>query len=293
VAARDAVQPAHPRLDLADVAVFVGVAYLSVLARRNIALFALAGMPCVASALAVLVDRVPEAARRWLRALESATAATTVPAALALGWWIASNGFYRWNDDMHEFGLGVFPVRAPIRAAAFVRAQGLPGPWFNDLSTGGYFAWDPPIAGGVYVDGRLEVYEADFLDAYVRQLASPPAWQAEMDRRGIQTAILFHWWPNVQALVRHLTTDPRWALAYYDENVLVALRHAGNEAVIARAQAAFVGARAETERFLLETPDTWRYPVGRARGLLVYATLLDRLGRRDEAARARRRLAEL
>ena len=29
-----------------------------------------------------------------------------------------------------------------------------------------------PIAGGVYVDGRLEVYEADFLDTYVRELAN-------------------------------------------------------------------------------------------------------------------------
>lgn len=286
-------RPLVPPLDLADVAVFVGVAYLSVLARRNTALFALAGAPCVARALAVLASRLPEAAGHAARAVERALGVVLASGAAVAVWWVVSNGFYRWNDDMHEFGLGVFPVRAPIRAAAFVRAQGLPGPWFNDLSTGGYFTWDPPIDGGVYVDGRLEVYEAPFLDAYVRQLGHPPAWQAEMDRRGVQTAVLFHWWPNVQPLVRHLTSDARWALVYYDENVLVAVRRAGNDAAIVRAQAALPAARAATEQFLLEPSPAWQYPVGRARGLRIYASLLERLGRRDEAARFRERLADL
>jgi hypothetical protein len=196
-----------------------------------------------------------------------------------------TNGFYRWNDDMHEFGLGIFPVRSPIRAAQFVKAQNLPTPWFNDLSTGGYFAWDAPLPGGVYVDGRLEVYDADFLDTYVTQLDRPNDWQKEMDRRGIQTAILFHWWPNVQALVRHLLTDPRWAVVYYDENVITAVRRAGNDDAIARAQAALPAARTETEQALLGAPRSWQYPVGRARGMLVYSSLLQTLGRQDEARR--------
>jgi hypothetical protein len=206
---------------------------------------------------------------------------------------VASNGFYRANDEMHEFGLGTFDVRFPIRASAFAKAQRLPGPVFNDLSNGGYMTWDEPIAGGVYVDGRLEVYDAPFLDTYVKQVGAPPLWQAEMDRRGIQTVVFFHWWPNHRALVRHLLTDQRWTVVYYDETSIVAVRREGNDEAIARAQAAFPAARAETERILLDPTRTWQYPVGRARGLLVYASLLDVMGRRDEARRFQAHIGEL
>ena len=282
-----------PPIDLAMVAVFVGVAYLSTLARRNMALFAMAGTPGFAAALNVLASQVPDAGRRALRTLGQAVAVALMPVVVGFGWWIASNGFYRSNDEMHEFGLGVFDVRFPIRASAFVKAQGLPGPMFNDLSNGGYLTWDEPIAGGVYVDGRLEVYDAAFLDTYVKQVGTPPLWQAEMDRRGIQTVVFFHWWPNHRALVHHLATDQRWAVVYYDETSIVAVRRAGNDDAIARAQAAFPAARAYTERMLLDPAPSWQYPVGRARGLLVYAALLDAMGQRAEASRFQTRLGEL
>ena len=294
--AREQAPVAHrpsPPVDLAMVAVFIGMAYLSTLARRNMALFAMAGTPCFAAALAVLASQVADTGRHGLRLAGQAVAAALVPVVAVLGWWIASNGFYRANDEMHEFGLGTFDVRFPLRASAFVRAQGLPGPMFNDLSNGGYLTWDQPIGGGVYVDGRLEVYDAAFLDTYVNQIRQPPLWQAEMDKRGIQTAMFFHWWPNHQALVRHLLTDKRWVTVYYDETSVLAVRRAGNEDAIARAQAAFPAARAETERILMEPRSSWQYPVGRARGLLVYSSLMNTMGRREEARVFQTRLKEL
>ena len=282
-----------PPIDLAMVAVFVGMAYLSTLARRNMALFAMAGTPGFAAALAVLASQVPDTARNALRMVGQAVAVALVPIVAGFGWWVASNGFYRANDEMHEFGLGTFDVRFPIRASAFAKAQRLPGPVFNDLSNGGYMTWDEPIPGGVYVDGRLEVYDAPFLDTYVKQVGQPPLWQAEMDKRGIQTVVFFHWWPNHRALVRHLLTDRRWAVVYYDETSVVAVRREGNDEAIARAEAAFPAARAETERILLDPTRTWQYPVGRGRGLLMDGSLLDAMGRRDEARRFQTRLREL
>jgi hypothetical protein len=164
---------------------------------------------------------------------------------------------------------------------------------FNDLSNGGAMSWDQPIPGGVYVDGRLEVYDAPFLDTYVKQVGQPPLWQAEMDKRGIQSVVFFHWWPNHQALVRYLLTSQRWAVVYYDETSIVAVRREGNDEVIARAQAAFPAARAETERILLDPTRTWQYRVGRARGLLVYSSLLNVMGQRGDAQRFQKRLGEL
>ena len=105
--------------------------------------------------------------------------------------------------------------------------------------------------------------------------------------------LLFHWWANHQALARYLVRDSRWALVYYDETTLVAVRRAGNEDVVARAQAAFPAARAETERLLLEPGPSWQVPVAQERALAVYAALLEGLGQRNAAAPFRKRLSEL
>jgi len=280
-------------MDLAMVAIFIGVAYLSLQARRNMALFAMAGTPAFAAALSILASQVPEVGRRALGWLGQAVAVALVPIVLGFSWYVASNRFYRSNDEMHEFGLGVFDVRFPIRASQFVKDQRLPGPMFNDLSNGGYLTWDAPIDGGVYVDGRLEVYDAPFLDTYVRQVGNPQEWQQEMDRRNVQTVIFFHWWPNHRNLNTYLFRDPRWAVVYYDETSIVAVRKEGNEEAIARAQAAFPAAHAETERILMDPSKSWQYPVGRARGLLVYTSLLQMMGKGSDAQKYQARLNEL
>jgi hypothetical protein len=288
----DQTRPAV-ELDLGNVAVLVGVGYLSLLARRNIALFAIAGGPPLASCLSVLAARmrVPVSTAGVLarRALVVALAVMLTAGC----WFVATNGYYKWNKEHHEFGLGVIGMNFPIRAAAFMKAHRLPRPLFNDFTNGGYFSWAEPIPGGVYVDGRVEVYGADFLARYGSQVQRPGEWQAEMDRRGIQTATLFHWWSNHQALLRFLLTDDRWAVVYYDETTVVAVRREGNTETIARASAAFVRERGTTERILLEPTRSWQWQIARARGLTGYSNLLAAMGRFDEVRRLRKYLARL
>jgi hypothetical protein len=114
-----------------------------------------------------------------------------------------------------------------------------------------------------------------------------------MDRRGIQTAIFFHWWPNHQPLLRPLLRDERWVVVYHDEDSIVAVRRAGNDEAIARARAAFPAARAVTDRLLLDDRRSWRYPIGRVRGLTSYADLLSQMGLREDARRMLERAAAL
>jgi hypothetical protein len=282
-----------PQVDLADIAVLVGVGYLSLLARRNIALFAMAGAPPLASCLSVLAARMRAPVSAATVLARRALAVALALALTAACWFVASNGYYRWNDELHEFGLGVLGMCFPIRAATFMKEQRLPGPLFNDFTNGGYFTWAEPIPGGVYVDGRGEAYGASFLDSYGYQLQRPSEWQAEMDRRGIQTATLFHWWPNHQALLRFLLSDRRWAAVYWDETTVVAVRAGGNVDTIARAAGAFMRERDATERTLLERTQSWQWPLARARGLTAYANLLVTMGKFDEARRLREELAHL
>jgi hypothetical protein len=277
-------EASKPGLDLAGLAVFLGLAYLSTLARRNMALFAMGSAPIVAQGLATLH---PWVKRRWPAHRDLARAAVVLALLLGLvgiGYLVASNRFYRWDGQIAEFGTGVLDVSAPVGASAFAKAQRLPPLLFNDLTSGGYLAWDRPVDERVYIDGRLEVYDSAFFSRYLDLLRRPDQWQAEADRIGVQTVILLHVWSMHRPLIVWLLRDPRWALVYFDESAVVFLRQAGNEVLTRAAIGAFESRRVSTERALLEPPSSWQWPAGRARGLIGYGTMLDMMGRLAEAA---------
>jgi hypothetical protein len=281
--------------DPAGLAVFVGLAYLSTLARRNMAMFALGATPFVGQCLAMLGRRWSGA---WLksetRALWAAVmVAVLLPAFVLAGWFVASNNFYRWDGQLHEFGAGVLEVTAPVKASAFVKGQKLLPPLFNDWTSGGYLTWDQPVEGGVYIDSRAEVYDDQFFSDYLARLKQPARWQDDADRVGFQTVIFFHWWSNHRPLLTWLMRDPRWALVYFDETATVFVRRAGNEALVERATRAFEALREQDGRALLEPSSRWQWPIGQAQGLLTYANLLDTMGRGTEAVQFFSRLLEM
>jgi len=290
-----AAEAERPGLDLAGLAIFVGLAYLSTLARRNMALLALGATPFMGQCLALL-------GRRWSAVLlkpatrdlvAAAMVAGLLPALVLAGWFVASNNFYRWDAQSHEFGTGVLEVTNPVKASAFAKEQRLPAPLYNDLSTGGYLTWDRPLGTGVYFDGRLEVYDDQFFSDYVARLRQPAQWQDDADHMAFQTVILWHWYASQRHLLNWLLRDRRWALVYFDENTTLFVRRAGNEALIERATRAFEPHREKHVRTLLEPVSSWQWPVGRARGLLSYGALLDVMGRGGEAVRFFSRLLEL
>jgi tetratricopeptide (TPR) repeat protein len=284
-----------PRLDLAGLVIFVGLAYLSTLARRNMALFALGAAPFAAQCLGLLHRRwsgaVPNRATR--QRLASATGAIVFLTLLVSGWLVASNSFYLWDGQVHEFGDGVLEVSNPVKASAFAKEQKLPAPLYNDLSGGGYLAWDRPLDTGVYIDGRLEVYDDQFFSDYIRRLKEPARWQEDADRLGVQTVILWHWYTAYRYLMGWLLRDARWALVYFDENATIFVRRAGNESIIARATRAFEPLREQHARALLGPVSSWQRAPGRATGLFAYGGVLDAMGRNEEATPFFSRLLEI
>jgi tetratricopeptide (TPR) repeat protein len=270
-------------LDLANLAAFVGLAYLSTLARRNMALFALGAAPIVARCLAMLGPRLQ---RRWSAHRELGKAAMVLvllPAMIVAAWLVASNRFYWWNGQLFEFGTGILEASAPIKASAFVKEQSFPPPLYNDWTSGGYLTWDQPVEGGVYIDSRGEVYDDQFYSDYLARLKQPARWQDEADHLGFQTVILLHVWSAHRPLLNWLLKDQRWAMVYFDESAAVFLRRAGNEALIETAIGAFESSRARTERALLDRAGSWQWPAGKARGLVGYASVLDAMGKGSEA----------
>lgn len=283
-----------PRFDLPGFLVFVGLAYLSVLARRNMALFALGAAPFVAGCGALLAAR--GAARPCVpgrRAAERALIFGLPPALLLLACFVMANGFYRWGYRVTEFGLGTFPGIFPVRAADFVREEKLPSRLWNDMDTGGYLTWARPFPEGVFLDGRTEVYDTEFFSTYIASLSDPGLWQAEADRWKISTVMLFHRWVNRRKLVSALAASPDWALVYLDEAVVVFVRRAGNEELIRRVSERFDPVRRQFEAELLAPSPRWPWPLGQAASVSGYGLLLALLGDTERAVTFYARFVEM
>ncbi len=281
------------RFDIAGLAVFVALAYLSTLARRNLGIFAIGAAPFLARCLAIIGERAPSGLREAAR---KATTAATVAIPVILicsAAMIATSTWYARSGQAHEFGAGVFEANFPIHAASFMREQELPGPVFNDLTAGGYLTWADPTGGGVYIDGRLEVYDDEFFSRYMGTLGDFSAWRSDAEKFGIQSVLLFHRWGNRHGLIRLLAKSQEWSLVYYDEVAVIFVRRAGNEETVGAAAAAFAVWDAKTAERLKSPPRAFGWAVERYTALHTYASLLATLGNTPKALEMYERALEV
>jgi hypothetical protein len=281
------------RAELGRIAFYAGLAVLSIIARRNTALFALGGSPLIARSLRSIASGVPDAMRVPLRKLAPVCAAALVFVAVVLGSTVVTGGFYRWDRQPREFGAGVLEGSFPERAVAFAREAKLPPKLYNDIAAGGYLAWDDPIGDGVFIDGRLEVYDTPFFADYVASMYDPARFEAAAERYGIQTVILFHRWENRRLLVERLVRGGVWSLVYADEVAAVFVKAVGNEAALARAAAMNNRWNQATLAWLSRPVPAWPYPAGRVEGTRSFARLLVTIGDPAAAVDIYNRLLEL
>jgi hypothetical protein len=277
---RGAVVEDRERFDVGACAFAAALAWLSLLARRNIGIFAIGAVPFMGACVGIALARAPKGWRAPGNLLRAAAAVVLV-AAVAIGSLAASNRWYAMTGETHEFGLGIFESNFQPRATQFFREQKLPGPTYNDLTAGGYLTWDDPSGKGVYVDGRLEVYDTPFFSAYMKNLTEFPAWKADADARGIQSVTLFHRWENRHPLIRALGASGEWTNVYYDETVVIFVRNAGHADLIDAARRAFLATwRARNDAALTAAPQTfgWQWSIDRTVGQVGYGTALQVLG---------------
>jgi hypothetical protein len=280
-------------LDYGGLLFFAGLAALSFAARRNAALFAVGSAPFIARSLGRDLNALPASIRERGRAIAPWLASAAAGAALAVGASAVTGAFYRYDGQPHEFGFGVIEGTFPIRAAAFAREARLPGKLYNDVAAGGYLAWDDPIGDGVFIDGRLEVYDTEFFSEYVAAMYDPARFEADADRLGIQTAIVYHHWENRRLLVERLAKGGVWSLVFADEVAAVFVRARGNDEALARAAAMTERWNGTTRAWLSRPVSGWRYPAGRVEGTRAFARLLATLDDPEGAVEAYTNLLSL
>jgi hypothetical protein len=130
------------------------------------------------------------------------------------------------------------------------------------------------VGDGVFIDGRLEVYDTEFFSDYVAAMYDPVRFEAEASRYGIQTVILFHHWENRRLLVERLFRGGVWSLVYADEVAAVFVRGRGNEQVLARVASMNDRWNQATGAWLERPVPRWPYPAGRVEGTRAFARLL-------------------
>lgn len=269
--------------DLGALAFAAALAWLSLLARRNVGIFAVGALPFVGASAAVLVAALPKSWTESSGVAVRAASALALASALAISGLVVTNDWYASTGETHEFGLGTFASNFQPRAVEFFREQGLPGPLYNDMTAGGYLTWDDPTGKGVYVDGRLEVYDTPFFSAYLSNLSNIAAWRKDADARGIQSVMVFHRWGNRHGFLRALLSLPDWHLVYFDETVATVVRATGREEVVATARQAFSGGWRARNEAIIGNPrlaSSWQWNIDAYTGQLAYARILETLGER-------------
>lgn len=101
----------------------------------------------------------------------------------------------------------------PLQAAAYLRTAQPPGPMFNSYNFGGYLMWAAQPAYPVYVDGRTDLYDDAFLREYLNVAFGRPGYASVLERHHIRLVVV-----EAESLLGdRLQADPAWQTLYRDE----------------------------------------------------------------------------
>lgn len=183
----------------------LGFAYLTFVAQRNIALFAITAAPLLASwahaALQPLLNRPPQSTRdlpaRWRQGINALLVGLLTLAALLNAWQVSR------PERVDE--------NYPLGAVNWMRENQPTGRLFNSYNWGGYLIWTLPEYP-VFIDGRADLYGNDLLDQWHTVVNYRDEALAILDQWQIETLLLEPGWPIVDALLAR-----GWQTAYQDD----------------------------------------------------------------------------
>ncbi len=123
----------------------------------------------------------------------------------------------------YTFGAGVQPGVFPEGAVRFLEANHVRGTMLNSYGFGGYLIWRAP-GRPVFIDSRYRrLYSAEFLSEYLAMATSTASWDRVHARYGVDYA-LFPYRPERPDFPLPIATDPAWAIVYWDDVAVVAVK---------------------------------------------------------------------
>jgi hypothetical protein len=219
------------RADFTDLALLAVWTILALLAGRNIAIFALVAVPILVRYGTIALERQLQDWREvaWAQPLLDAAGRPMAGGRLL--------GIINWLllalitiAALVKISLPLAPgaveeaTRAtlPMDAVAYIQAQRPPGPMFNSYNWGGYLLFTLWPDYPVFVDGRTDLYDDDFLRQYINVYVADDGWQGLLDQYQIQLVVV----ETNSVLAKFLRTDPSWHEAYRDDMAVIFSREA-------------------------------------------------------------------
>ncbi|MBI2876980.1 MAG: tetratricopeptide repeat protein [Candidatus Tectomicrobia bacterium] len=220
----------RPSLLMAHLLIYGIFLYLSLMARRNVALFAVVAGPIAA----IHLREAAAAALRWaerrgraparLRGVGAAWRIGLALLLMVLTWQVATDRYSVRSRTLRRFGLGVSPLVYPQKAVDFILSADLPGNLFNLDEIGHYFTWRAYPRKRSFIDGTFSG-GPDFVGTYQEAMRRPGiAWDALVWRYDINYVLLNHTSSLAERLLRRLYQDKSWRLIYFDELSVVFIR---------------------------------------------------------------------
>jgi hypothetical protein len=198
-----------------EIMLFAVLAALALVARRNIALFALCLAPMIAQHTWVLLgpwagwqsgaDPTPAQPR----ALRVANAVLLVILALAaLAKMVEPLSPERNAQAVRE--------QQPLDAIAYLKETRPAGPLFNSYNWGGYLIWSLWPTYRTFVDGRTDLFGDEILEVYVGAWNAEAGWREVLQQYGIRLVLV-----EREAPIAVILYQDGWRPLYRDSQAVV------------------------------------------------------------------------
>lgn len=204
-----AVGLSRRRIDWTDLVLVTGTAFMALTAGRNVAVFAIAATPVLTRHLdAWLTDRGWQVRPRR----------TMTSGMLRLNWilliLVMLGGLAKIAAALNTETVRTAQEEYfPVEVAEYLRETPPPGLMFNSYNWGGYLMFTAPDVP-VYVDGRTDLYDDDFLRQYLDIVFIRDGWQEALDTQQIGYVAI----EAESVLAQMLRTMPdQWDEQQFDE----------------------------------------------------------------------------
>lgn len=191
----------------------LGFAYLTFVAQRNIALFAITALPLLSEWLQSFLQVIPwksrlATPRELPPRLASALNTTLI---LLLGLIVFGNLYLVSQPERVQ-------ENYPVGAVAWLLSHQPEGRLFNSYNWGGYLIWSLPEYP-VFIDGRADLYGNELIQQWHDVVNANDNALSLLDSWQVSILLLEPHWPILQVLEAH-----GWSLAFQDKQAVILTR---------------------------------------------------------------------
>ncbi len=201
------------RLRPSELFLAVGFTYLSLMAGRNIALFALVTAPSLARHTQGALEPY---LRLNLRPDSAYPQRMRIVNALLFGLLLVAAAAKISVPLSGEVNREAIRGFAPVAAVEVLKREAPRGDLFNSYNWGGYLIWEAYPQYLTFVDGRTDLFDDEILNAYLLAWRAEPGWQDIFRDWGIQVALI-----EPDAPLREALLGAGWVERYSDEQAVL------------------------------------------------------------------------